>query len=266
MKQRFRRTRVACLSDLERVVNSSAEANVAQLVGTQSGEVVVPTYNWTAMFAGRLHKLKYIKKFHHFSISESALGSVDVRMESDSESEHISLLMDHTWTPSSQQLPQVIPPSGLSLERQWYLHSQIREYCPDEVRDEVCPQPLAPLSSTIPSTNASSSTAARSSLNTAQSTSLGGIQDHPPPPTKRARICSKCRIAGHNARTCEIAHHCYLPLYFSLSSHPHCLYLCLLHTQFATFYERYRCSKLLILKITPLAYVHTFYYIYPSYQ
>ena len=102
LKQRFRRTRVTCLSDLERVVNSSAEANVAQLVGTQSGEVVVPTYNWTAMFAGRLRKLKQLKRYHHFSFSESAPGHVDVKLESDSESEHISLLMDHTWTPSSR--------------------------------------------------------------------------------------------------------------------------------------------------------------------
>ena len=44
MKQRFRRTMVSNLRDLENVVNCSAEANVAQLVGTQSGEVVVPTY------------------------------------------------------------------------------------------------------------------------------------------------------------------------------------------------------------------------------
>ena len=203
LKQRFRRTRVACLSDLERVVNISAEANVAQLVGTQSGEVVVPIYNWTAMFAGRLRKLKHIKKFQHLSISESAPGSVDVRIESDSVSERFSLLMDPTWAPSSQQLPLVVAPSGLSLERQWYLHSQIREYCPDEVRDEVCPQPLTPLSSTTtPSTIVSSSTAASSSLNTAQPTSVGSTQDDPPPPTKRQRVCSKCHVAGHNARTC----------------------------------------------------------------
>ena len=194
LKQHFPRTRVACLSDMESV-NSSAEANVAQLVETQSGEVVVPTYNWTAMFAGRLRKLKHMKKFQHLSISESAPGSVDVRIESDSEIERFSLLMDPTWTPSSQQLPLVVSPSGLSLEQQWYLHSQIREYCPDAVRDKICPQPLTPLSSittpstTTPSTIASSSTAASSSLNTAEPTSVGSTQDDPPPPTKRQRKC-----------------------------------------------------------------------------
>ena len=82
LKEHFRRIKVSSLRDLENV-NCSAEANVAQLVGTQSGEVVVPTYDWTAMFAGRLHKLKHLKRFHHFSISSSAPGSVEVRVESE---------------------------------------------------------------------------------------------------------------------------------------------------------------------------------------
>ena len=47
-KQRYRCTFVSCLEDVVDVVNSSADVNVAQLVGTQSGEPVVPVYNWAA--------------------------------------------------------------------------------------------------------------------------------------------------------------------------------------------------------------------------
>ena len=61
LKQRFRRTKVSCLLDLERVVNESAEANIAQLVGIQMGEAVVPMYSWITMFSGCLRKLKNIK-------------------------------------------------------------------------------------------------------------------------------------------------------------------------------------------------------------
>ena len=65
--------------------------------------------------------------------------------------------MDHTCTPSSQQLPPTAPPS---LEQLWYLYSHIMKYCPGEVRDEVCPQPLTPLSSgAAPSSAAGSSSA-----------------------------------------------------------------------------------------------------------
>ena len=204
LKRRFRRTRVSCLDDLETVVNQSAEANIAQLVGTQSGEVVVHTYNWSAMFTGHLRKLKHIKKYHHFSISESSPGSVKVRVESDTESEHISLVTDHTWSPSSDVLPPILPPLGLSLERQWYLYSHIRQYCPEEVQDKVCPQPLTPLSSSaVPSLPlphcSTAATPAGSSSAVASSTS--GSSN--PPPQKRARVCSKCKGTGHNARTCD---------------------------------------------------------------
>ena len=65
LKQWFCPTKVSCLSNLERVVNTSAEANIAQLVGTQVEEVVVPMYNWTLMFTGHLKKVKHIKQFQH---------------------------------------------------------------------------------------------------------------------------------------------------------------------------------------------------------
>ena len=205
LKQRFPRTKVSSLRDLENVVNCSAEANVAQLVGTQSGEVVVPTYDWPVMFAGRLRKLKHLKQFHHFSTSSSAPGSVEVGVESDSESEQVSLVMDNTWEPTVQQLPATVPPSILSLKRQWYLHNTIRMYCPEEVHDEVCPLPLTPLSHST--TSASSATTPTSSTTTRSSQSISGgsameTTTTIPPPTKQAHIGGECHMASHNAHTC----------------------------------------------------------------
>ena len=66
LKQHFCHTSVGCLCDLGNMVNNSAEENPAQFVGTQMSEVAVPTYNWNAMFAGRLRKPKQIKWYHHF--------------------------------------------------------------------------------------------------------------------------------------------------------------------------------------------------------
>ena len=48
------------------------------------------------------------------------------------------------WQPNAQDLPCIIPPLGLSLERQWYLYERIREFCPEEDRDAVCPRPSTP--------------------------------------------------------------------------------------------------------------------------
>ena len=44
--------------------------------------------------------------------------------------------------PAKTAMPPVIPPPGLSYERQEYLYSEIREFCKEEVKDLVCPKPL----------------------------------------------------------------------------------------------------------------------------
>ena len=199
-KQRFRRTKVSCLSDLEQVVNISAEANIAQVVGTQCGEVVVPTYNWSAMFTGRLKKLKGIKKYHHFSITSTTPRSVCVKIESDSDEEHIALLTDHTWAPSQHNLPAVVVPSGLSIERQWYLHNHIAEYCPEEVRDVVCSLALNPLPTTTTPLPETSTTLPVSTSHWSGTTSSTAAEHQPQ--AKPARVCRKCNTPGHNARTC----------------------------------------------------------------
>ena len=46
-KLRFRRTFVSSLQEIADVVESSADVNVAQLVGTQDGRMVVPVYDWS---------------------------------------------------------------------------------------------------------------------------------------------------------------------------------------------------------------------------
>ena len=113
-------------------MNSSAEANVTQLVGIQLGEVVIQTYQWTSTFAGQLKKLKHIKTYHHFKLGASTPGTVCVKLESYYQEEHISLL-NNTWAPTRDNLPPVVVPSKLSLDRQWYLYNLIVQYYLDDV-------------------------------------------------------------------------------------------------------------------------------------
>ena len=46
LKQAYRRTKVGCLDDIVRLVESSAVVNNAQLVGREDGTVIVHQYNW----------------------------------------------------------------------------------------------------------------------------------------------------------------------------------------------------------------------------
>ena len=145
LKRHFRRSKVGCLDDIVRVVNESATPNVAQLVGSQNGDVIVPMYDWSTYFEETtvITALKGITQMHHFHFSRSHPGQVKVQNSTTDKWKTINLLKDPSWRPSD--LPEKIIPPGLSLESQWYLHDKIREFCPEECRDLVCPKPSQPL-------------------------------------------------------------------------------------------------------------------------
>ena len=147
LKRKFRLTNVGCLADIGSVVNQSATMNHFQLVGDQSGNVIVPMYDWITFFEHYVIKsaLKGIKSYSHFRFTSSQPGTLYVRKScniDDSNTERkINLLKDLSWRPPSSDLPNTISPEGLSLTRQWYLYEKIREFCPPEVQDLVCPMP-----------------------------------------------------------------------------------------------------------------------------
>ena len=147
LKQQYRRTNIGCLDDIVQATNISATPNVAQLVGSQNGETIVPTYNWSEYFDQHTIKtaLKGIKQMHHFHFSHEFPGQVKVKNDIDGIWRTITLVKDPSWNPTAADLPDVIVPPGLTLERQWYLHDKIREFCPDHCKDLVCPRPSVPL-------------------------------------------------------------------------------------------------------------------------
>jgi hypothetical protein len=65
-----RRTFVSSLNDVAEVVNTSADVNMAQLVGTQNGEPVVTVYNWVTFLGQHFRTVPHLKKFHNFKHQE----------------------------------------------------------------------------------------------------------------------------------------------------------------------------------------------------
>ena len=94
LKQKFRRTKVDCLEDIVNVVESSASVNNAQLVGTQSGETVVKSYDWAGYFASKLKRVPQIKKQHHFVFTSSKPGIVTMKEFTDTETTELRLPKD----------------------------------------------------------------------------------------------------------------------------------------------------------------------------
>ena len=192
LKQRFRKTPVNSLKDIEEVVDGSAVVNISQLVGNQSGEVIVPTYDWSTYFGQHFSKIPSIKAQHHFLFSHVKPGVVRAKQLLDSDEVEHNLCQRKDWVPSFNELPPLIAPKGLSMERKWYLYQKIRDFCSPESKDLVCPYPgpgPCPPSPRLPPPSPTPS-------------------DVPPSPCpsalgRKRRTCGHCGDEGNNSRTCK---------------------------------------------------------------
>ena len=119
---------VHCLDNLVTVVEASAVSNTAQLVGWEDGTTYVNMYDRTPFLAPHFKRIPGMKQYHHFEISSSIPGVLKLKLFADSEPVEFTLLRTN-WTPSTCDLPAVIPPPGLSYEP-WCVPYQKLELTP----------------------------------------------------------------------------------------------------------------------------------------
>ena len=84
VKRLYRRSQVNCLDDIVKVVESSAHCNVAQLIGNQEGDIIVPSFDWLTFFDPHFRRFKDIKKYHHFYVTQERPGIVSAKEYEDS--------------------------------------------------------------------------------------------------------------------------------------------------------------------------------------
>ena len=87
-----------------------------------------------------MKKITGIKKLHHFRFASASPRCVFTKEQCDSPDEKHNL-MKALWNVDDDGLPAVVPPCGLSVERQWYVYDQIGPFCPAEDMGSVCPLP-----------------------------------------------------------------------------------------------------------------------------
>ena len=89
-------------------------------------------------------KIDRIKGYFHFKFDAQSPGVVFLRRVCDGPVTEVKL-----WKGRQEliedELPPVVPPKGLTSERQWYLYDKIRRYCRDECKDFNCPLPDTPV-------------------------------------------------------------------------------------------------------------------------
>ena len=123
--------------------DNSSTCNLAELVGTHDGNVLVETYDWASMLSHYFKKMTNITDYHHFQFSAAEPGIVNVSVGLDDEPPFSIMLLKKDAPPFDGQLPETIPPKGFTPEREEYLYNEIREFCKEGVEDLVAPIPTA---------------------------------------------------------------------------------------------------------------------------
>ena len=142
IKRSYKVSYVSSLYEFAQMVESSSAngVNIAQLVGTHDGQVIVPVYNWSAFLEQYFRKFPNIKKFHHFRFSNEEPGRLYFKEYSTSPEQSFLLLKNAAILPPAV-LPAKLNPQGLSEERKQYLYREIRQFCKPGTEDLVAPAP-----------------------------------------------------------------------------------------------------------------------------
>ena len=135
VKKEFRKTSVNCLNDIVNVVNASSKMNVAQLVGSENGDSEVPVYKWDKFLGQFFRKVKNILSYQHFHFDHTGSFQLQEHCKSTLVTQPILRMQPHGF-------PDTLVPAGLSLQRQWYLFKEIRQFVQGEQnKNNVCPKP-----------------------------------------------------------------------------------------------------------------------------
>ncbi|XP_071486520.1 uncharacterized protein [Diadema antillarum] len=142
IKHRYKRQLVSSLQDLSDMVSDSSVSgyNIPRLVGMEDGSVIVPTYDWQTFLSPYFSALPGIKQFHHVRFNADHPGVAFVKVYPSDNEKAIQLLRSVSHVPPAE-LPEPIPPPGLTRARMEYLYKSIREFCTASTRDTVCPAP-----------------------------------------------------------------------------------------------------------------------------
>ena len=130
IKRSYKIKHVSSLYEFAEMVESSSNVgvNIAQLVGTHDGKVIVPVYNWSAFLEQYFVKVPKIKTFHYF------------KQYNTSPEQSLMLLKNPAILPPAV-LPPEVSPQGLTQERKQYLYREIRQFCKPGMEDLVAPAP-----------------------------------------------------------------------------------------------------------------------------
>jgi len=148
IKRIYRKSKIYTYNQLTEIINKSSPNGhvICQTHRNTSGEPNYKYYRWDKWLLKYFNKLPEIKKFHHFLFNRNNPGEVIVKEELKGKEIRFNLLKNNKALKEiKSDYPITINPTGLSIERQWYLYDKIREHIPNEIDKNVtCPLPKHP--------------------------------------------------------------------------------------------------------------------------
>lgn len=78
----------------------------------------------------------------HFRFSSLSPGTLFVKSHADDTEREITLLkptVRHEDLTTGRVMPEILPPGGMTLERQRYLFRMVRPFVRDPFKDTTCP-------------------------------------------------------------------------------------------------------------------------------
>ncbi|XP_056013929.1 uncharacterized protein LOC125667802 [Ostrea edulis] len=142
IKRLYHRTDVDSLSGLVDVINRSAKSNRSVTYLNDAGEHNWEWFDWKTFISQYFGPVRGIRKMHHFRFSSSFPGKMYVRERADQVETEIVLLKSAV-TPedltANTVMPDIVPPGGISAERQKYLYRMVRPFVRDPYKELTCP-------------------------------------------------------------------------------------------------------------------------------
>ncbi|KAK3088694.1 hypothetical protein FSP39_022485 [Pinctada imbricata] len=142
IKRLYRRTDVDSLSSMINVVDKSAKSNVpVGYENPRNGEHNWEWYDWKTYLSTHFSPLPGIRKYRHFTFDVQSPGSVQVKETCDGVPKSVKLLKSEATALTDPPMPTILPPAGITKERETYLYNMIRPYVRDPFKDVTCPNP-----------------------------------------------------------------------------------------------------------------------------
>ena len=141
VKKVYRHTAVSSLPDIEKVISNSSISgkNIPQPTVDSNGKRHVVWYNWSDYLSQFFSTIQGISQYYHFSFDCTSKGMVYVKEHSLGIEKAIEMC-DTVSSINICGMPEIIYPSGMSLEQRKYLYEKIRPFCSSvEAAELTCP-------------------------------------------------------------------------------------------------------------------------------